>query len=111
MGEPDKAGDQWLSCPIEQGLNRQSSIHCVSDGAKWIASQTDRVFAGQRHFPVDYYHLCEYITDADKECFGKDEKACNLPEMTSLSGLPPAIQIRTEIFLTSRVHPESPGDA
>ena len=26
MGEPDAAGDQWLSCAIEQGLNRQSSI-------------------------------------------------------------------------------------
>ena len=77
MGEPDEAGDQWLSCAIEQGLNRQSSIHCVSDGAKWIASQADRVFAGQGRFLVDYYHLCEYIADAGKECFGKDEKACN----------------------------------
>ena len=76
MGEPDEAGDQWLSCAIEQGLNRQSSIHCVSDGAKWIASQADRVFASQGHFLVDYYHLCEYIADAAKECVGKDEKAC-----------------------------------
>ena len=75
MGEPDEAGDQWLSCAIEQGLNRQSSIHCVSDGAKWIASQADRVFASQGHFLVDYYHLCEYIADAAKECVGNDEKA------------------------------------
>ncbi|MET4818215.1 hypothetical protein [Endozoicomonas lisbonensis] len=74
MGEPGEAGDQWLSCAIEQGLNRQSSIHCVSDGAKWIASQADRVFASQGSFLVDYYHLCEYIADAAKECIGKDEK-------------------------------------
>ena len=26
---------------------------------------------------MDYYHLYEYIADAAKECFGKDEKACN----------------------------------
>ncbi|UYM16566.1 hypothetical protein [Endozoicomonas euniceicola] len=76
MGEPDKAGDQWLSCAIEQGLNRQSSIHCVSDGAKWIASQSDRVFASQGHFLMDYYHLCECIAEAARECVGKDEKAC-----------------------------------
>ncbi len=52
MGEPDEAGDHWLSCAIEQGMNRQTTIHCVSDGAQWIASQpasqpasqTDRVF-------------------------------------------------------------------
>ena len=76
MGEPDQAGNQWLSCAIEQGLNRQSSIHCVSDGAKWIESQVDRVFASQGHFLVDYYHLCEYIADAAEECVGKkDEKA------------------------------------
>ena len=77
MGEPDEAGEQWLSCAIEQGLNRQSSIHCVSDGAKWIASQADRVFASQGHFLVDFYHVCEYIADAAKECCnGQEQKDC-----------------------------------
>ena len=74
MGTPDEAGDQWLSCAIEQGLNRQSEIHCVSDGARWISSQVDRVFANQGSFLVDYYHLCEYLADAAEECAGKDKK-------------------------------------
>ncbi|MFK0571749.1 UPF0236 family transposase-like protein [Endozoicomonas sp.] len=74
MGGPDEAGDQWLSCAIEQGL--KSSIHCVSDGAKWIANQTDRIFADQGTFLVDFYHLCEYLAEAASECVGNDEKTC-----------------------------------
>ena len=77
MGEPDEAGDQWSGCTIEQGLKRQSWIHYVSDGAKWIASQADRVFASQGHFLVDYYHLWEYMAEAARECVGNDEKACH----------------------------------
>ena len=65
-----------MSCATERGLNWQSLIHCVCDAAKWIASQTDRLFADQGSFLVDYYHLCEYIADTAKECLGKDEKAC-----------------------------------
>ena len=76
MGESDETGDHWLSCATEQGLNWQSLIHCVCDAAKWIASQTDRIFADQGSFLVDYYHLCEYIADTAKECLGKDEKTC-----------------------------------
>ena len=59
MGGPDEAGDQWLSCTIAQGFNQQSTIHCVSDGAKWIASQAKRVFGEQGSYLVDYFHLSE----------------------------------------------------
>lgn len=75
MGGPDEAGDQWLSCAIEQGLNRQSSIHCVSDGATWIASQSTRVFGEQGNYLVDYYHLSEYFADAAEECVGISKEA------------------------------------
>lgn len=74
MGDPDEAGNHWLSCAIEQGMNRQTTIHCVSDGASWIASQADRVFAGQGNFLVDFYHLCGYLADAAKECSNGDEE-------------------------------------
>jgi hypothetical protein len=75
MGGPDEAGDQWLSCAIEQGLNRQSSIHCVSDGATWIASQTTRVFGEQGSYLIDFYHLSEYFADAAEECVGISKEA------------------------------------
>ncbi len=76
MKEPDNAGDQWLSCAIKQGLNRQSKIHCVSDGAVWIESQAQRVFANQGNYLVDYYHTCEYLAKAVKDCVkSADEKS------------------------------------
>ena len=73
MGSVDEAGDRWLSCAIKQGLNRQSSIHCVSDGAPWIEKQAKRAFGEQGHFLVDYYHLSEYLAKAAKDCAGSDE--------------------------------------
>ena len=75
MGGPDEAGDQWLSCAIAQGFNQQSTIHCVSDGAKWIASQAERVFGEQGSYLVDYYHLSEYLADAAEECAGHKKEA------------------------------------
>lgn len=75
MGGPDEAGDQWLSCAIAQGFNQQSSIHCVSDGAKWIVNQAERVFGEQGSYLVDYYHLSEYFADAAEECVGYKKDA------------------------------------
>lgn len=76
MKDPDDAGDRWLDCAIKQGLNRQSKIHCVSDGATWIESQAQRVFAGQGSYLVDYYHTCEYLAKAARDCVkGNDEDA------------------------------------
>lgn len=75
MGGLDEAGDQWLSCAMSQGFNQQSSIHCVSDGAKWIVSQTKRVFGDQGSFLVDYYHLSDYFAEAAEECAGHKKES------------------------------------
>ena len=75
MGGPDEAGGQWLSCAIAQGFNQQSTIHCVSDGAKWIASQAERVFAEQGSYLIDYFHISEYLADAAGECAGHKKEA------------------------------------
>ncbi len=75
MGSPEKGGDQWLSCAIKQGLNRQSAIHCVSDGAPWIANQAKRIFGEQGSYLIDFYHLSEYLADAAEECVGISKEA------------------------------------
>ncbi|WP_366556860.1 UPF0236 family transposase-like protein [Endozoicomonas ascidiicola] len=75
MKGPNKAGDQWLNCALAQGFNPKSSIHCVSDGATWIASQAKRVFGNQGSYLVDYYHLSEYFADAAEECVGYKKAA------------------------------------
>ena len=64
MGKPDEAGDHLLHSAINVGLGSDSIVHCVGDGAKWIANQVDRVFDNQGSYLIDFFHLCEYLAPA-----------------------------------------------
>ena len=61
LGDVDDAGDRMAHCAVEAGAGENTRIHCVSDGAPWIADQTERVFGLQGSFTVDFYHLCDYL--------------------------------------------------
>jgi len=61
LGSVDDAGDRMVHCAIEAGAGENTKIHCVSDGAPWIADQTERGFGLQGEFLVDFYHLCDYL--------------------------------------------------
>ncbi|MCP4474012.1 MAG: ISKra4 family transposase [Gammaproteobacteria bacterium] len=75
MGSPDEVGDGLLGCALRVGLGQRSSVHCVADGAPWIALQMDRVFGAQGTFLIDFYHLCEYFTAAAPSCAPEDPDA------------------------------------
>lgn len=68
LGGPDDAGEQLLTCAIRSGLGQTTHVHCVGDGAPWIADQVDRVFGNQGAFLIDFYHLCEYLAAASRRC-------------------------------------------
>jgi len=68
MGGPDQAGDHWLDCAIRAGVNLQSEVHCLGDGAPWIADQVSRVFGIKASFLVDFYHVCGYLGAAAQQC-------------------------------------------
>jgi hypothetical protein len=72
VGGPDVAGDQMLNCAIRAGGCERSVIHCVGDGAPWIASQTARVYADQGSYLIDFFHLCDYLHAAASRCCPKD---------------------------------------
>ncbi len=67
MGKPDETGDHLNNCAINTGLGINSSIHCVGDGAKWIESQVNRVFANQGSYLIDFFHLCEYLAPVSEK--------------------------------------------
>jgi len=73
LGSPDDTGDQSLCCAIRSGMGRVTAVHCVGDGATWIAGQAERVFGGG--FLIDFYHLCDYLSTASKACAPDDHKA------------------------------------
>lgn len=68
LGDPDETGDLLLDCAIRAGLGANTRVHCVGDGAPWIADQVSRVFGLQADYLIDFYHLCEYLAAAAPVC-------------------------------------------
>lgn len=75
LGPPDEVGDGLLGCALRAGMAQQSTVHCVGDGALWIANQVERVFGTQGTYLVDFYHLCEYLAAAGPTCAPEDPDA------------------------------------
>ncbi len=64
MGSVEEAGRRWKSCVAAAGGGRRTRLHCVGDGASWIADQAARQFGSQAGFLVDFYHVSEYLARA-----------------------------------------------
>ncbi len=65
LGDVDEAGHRWSIAAVQAGWGADSRIHCVGDGAPWIAHQARHQF-GQRGngYLLDLYHVCEYLAAA-----------------------------------------------
>lgn len=74
MGSVQKAGEQLLLCVKQSGADEHTRVHCVGDGAKWIADQVEDQFGAHGTYLIDFYHLCEYLSAAAASCSGTDEK-------------------------------------
>lgn len=82
MGDADEAGKQWLTAAIMEGMGSNTQMHCVGDGAVWIAEQVEKCFGAQGRYLIDFYHLCEYLSAAagvlgagDKEGWVEQQKS------------------------------------
>lgn len=70
----DKAGIEFKNCAILAGYGENTQIHCVGDGAKWIANQVKKQFGNNANYLIDFYHVCEYLADAAKICAPNESK-------------------------------------
>ncbi len=61
-------GRRWGHCAKAAGRNLHSKIHCVGDGAEWIARQSAAVFGSHARYLCDYYHVSEYLGAAASSC-------------------------------------------
>ncbi len=75
LGGPDEAGAQLMNCAIRAGAGTTTKLHCVGDGAQWIAEQVELRFGLQGRYLVDLYHVCEYLAPAAERIAGKDKHA------------------------------------
>lgn len=74
-GTAEEAGEQMFRCAVRAGAGLKTRVHCVGDGASWIANQVDLTFGTQSSFLIDFYHLCEYLALAGEKIAGGDKKA------------------------------------
>jgi hypothetical protein len=65
-GGVETAGRQLFECAVRAGFGAHSRVHAVGDGAPWIVSQVEEQFGSQGSYLIDFYHVCEYLSDAAK---------------------------------------------
>jgi hypothetical protein len=75
FGGPAEVGRQLLNCAIRAGAGTATKVHCVGDGAVWIADQVEQQFGSQGHYLVDFYHTCQYLGAAAGQIPGQDARA------------------------------------
>ena len=68
FGNLEQVSLNWLQCCKDAGLALNSEVHGVSDGAVWIEEQFRSIFKNSSTFLVDFYHVCEYLSDASAHC-------------------------------------------
>ena len=75
LGDSREAGAHVLHCVKAVGINKETRVHCVGDGAVWIANQIEEQFGANGSYLIDFYHLCEYLSSASMICAKDKEKA------------------------------------
>jgi hypothetical protein len=74
LGNVIQAGHHLAHCVKRVGINDNTKIHCVGDGALWISDQIEEQFGTNATYLVDFYHVCEYLSAASATCSPKNEK-------------------------------------
>jgi len=74
MGNAKDAGMAISRCVSRVGINKETYIHGVGDGAPWIVNQIENQFGTQAKYLIDFYHVCEYLSAASLVCAKENAK-------------------------------------
>jgi hypothetical protein len=74
MGGPAQAGELFVDSVIRAGGGQRTKLHCVGDGAPWIARQIKQRLGTQAHYLIDFYHLSEYLSEAAEVVAGPHKR-------------------------------------
>lgn len=75
LGGPAQAGAQFVDCVIRASGGQATKLHCVGDGAPWIANQIKERLGQQANYLIDFYHLSEYLAGAAEVVAGTGKTA------------------------------------
>lgn len=64
----EEAGQKMVECALLAGMKEGSYVHAVGDGAPWISEQVKLKFCNRSGYLIDFFHLCEYLSEAAIWC-------------------------------------------
>ena len=64
LGTAETAAWVWREVALAAGLDKQTHVHGVGDGAPWIVDKFCDNFAQQGSYLLDFYHVSEYLAAA-----------------------------------------------
>jgi hypothetical protein len=64
LGSVENASWLWRQTAQRAGLEDQTYVHGVGDGAPWIVDRFQENFGGQGDYLLDFFHLSEYLAAA-----------------------------------------------
>ena len=88
FGEVEQVGQYWLQASKQAGLAIESAVHGVSDGAPWIEDQFRSIFKQTDRFLIDFYHVCQYLSEASVSCSDKPKRWMNTQKKRLKTGHP-----------------------
>jgi hypothetical protein len=62
--DPNHLGNKMLVVMKKMGLEKQTKVHGIGDGALWIPEQGKRIAGINYEHTIDLFHLCEYFSKA-----------------------------------------------
>lgn len=72
MDSREKAGKQLAQCALLAGQYEKTKLHCLGDGAPWIAEVVEEQFGADATYLIDFYHLASYISKAAQCIYQED---------------------------------------
>ena len=67
LGNATTAGWLWQEVARSSGLNPQTRVHGLGDGARWIRDQFQSLFGEQGVYLVDFFHVSDYLAAAQTQ--------------------------------------------
>jgi hypothetical protein len=68
VGSVDDAGARLAEVVKSAGECERTKIHCLGDGATWIAEQVEILFGSKATFLLDFFHASDYLALAAACC-------------------------------------------
>ena len=72
IGPAEEFKKHLLACAIRNGYGSYKETVLLSDGATWIRNMKEEFFPDAQQI-LDYFHLCENVSDYAKSIFNMDE--------------------------------------